>query len=186
MSLPTVMNAIPCIALWVYGVVFLVNGFFGLGKADPKGTGMVSLAGGTINGIFAFILIFLGALTFWLGMIPEPAAVVLIVVGLLIFHFAIPCWTVGPALLWGHDLKAAAVAAIFIGAFILAYIPIFLSLGMVWFAINCLLWSWVIFSLVLVAFGKANIKVMGWTFLIESVVTCFIPGIILFLGYPLP
>ena len=52
-ALPTVMSIIPVIAFWIYGVVFLVNGFFGLGKVDPKGTGVVSLVGGTLNTIFA-------------------------------------------------------------------------------------------------------------------------------------
>ncbi|MDH5695799.1 MAG: AmiS/UreI family transporter [Dehalococcoidia bacterium] len=186
MSLPTVMNAIPMVAVWVYGVVFLVNGFFGLGKIEPKGTGVVSLACGTINVIFAFILIFLGILTFWLGQIPETAAVVAIVTGLLIFHFGIPCFTFSTSLIWGLDLKAAAVAAIFIGPFTLVYVPVFVSLGMLWFAANCVLWSWAIFSLVLMAYGKASPKVVGWTFIIESVVTCFVPGTILLLGYTLP
>lgn len=184
--LPLVSSMIPCIALWVYGVVFMVNGVFSFGKADPKGTGVVSMAGGTINIGFAFILAGACLLGFYQGILAEPVAMVGLVTALLIFHFGIPCWTIGPALTWGLDLKAGAATIFFIAPFLLVYAPFFISHGMYWFAVNVCAWAVVVSLFALVVHGKINPKIVGWVWIIESIGTCFIPATILMLGYPLP
>jgi hypothetical protein len=172
--------------MWVYGVVFFVIAFYGFGKVDAKGVGIVAAVGGVMNVIFAMILIGASLIGFYTGGLVEPVAMVGLVTALLVFHFGIPALTVGFGNLFGVIPRGASFAAIFIGIFILLYIPFFMSHGMFWFAANCLLWSWVIFSFLLVVFGKLNPKVMAWSFLILSFVTCFIPAGILFLGAPLP
>jgi hypothetical protein len=184
--LPPVSSMIPAIALWVYGVVFMVNGFFSLGKADPKGTGVVSMAGGAINTVFAFILAGACLIGFYMGALAEPVAMVGLVTALLIFHFGILCWSVGPALTWGLDLKAAVTSLFFIAPFLVVYCPFFISHGMYWFAVNVCAWAVVVSLFGLVVHGKLNPKIAGWVWIIESVGTCFVPATILFLGGTLP
>jgi hypothetical protein len=183
--LPHVSSMIPAVALWVYGVVFMVNGFFSLGKADPKGTGVVSMAGGTINLVFAFVLAGACLIGFYMGVLAEPVAIVGIVTALLIFHFGILCWSVGPALVWGLDLKAAVASIFFIAPFLVVFGAFFLINHMYWFACNAVLWALVVSLFGLVVHGKLNPKIAGWVWILESVGTCFVPATILFLGYTL-
>lgn len=185
-QLPVFGNAVSVIALWIYGMVFFVNGFFTLGKCDPKGTGTVNVVGGVLNITFAFVLILLSTFAFWQGKIPESAASFFLLIGLLIFHFGVATQVVGWSSIFGIDLKASAWAIIYIAAFLLLYFPLFMRLNMVWFAINSVLWSWAVISFVLVVYEKLSPKTSAWTWIIESIITCFIPATLLFLGYPLP
>ena len=185
MVLPLVPNAIAATALWVYGVVFLTIGGYGLGYCDEKGVGIVCLVGGLINTTLAILLILLSVLGSWLG-IGGGLESFYIIIGLLIFHFGIPALTVGWGNLHGIDPRGASVAGVYIALFILVYAPFFIMLNMWWFAVNVISWSWVVFSFVLVVYGKLSPKIMGWTFIIEAIYTTFIPASILMLGLPLP
>ena len=139
-----------------------------------------------LNTVIAIGLIISGLIGSWLGIVEEAMASFYILTGLLIFHFGIPAITVGWANLRDIDLKGMAIATLYIGIFIWVYVPFYIMLNMYWFAINCASWSWVILLFVLVVYEKVKPAVMGWTFIIESIYTTFIPAAILMLGLPLP
>lgn len=185
-QLPVIGNAIGATALWIYGLAFFVNGIFTLGKCEQKGHGIVNVVAGVFNMTFAFILVLASLIAFWQGKIPETTASFNVLVGLLIWHFGVPTQTIGWGQLFRFDHKASAWALIYIAAFLLVYCPLFISLNAYWFAANVVLWAWIVISFVLVVYGKLNPKISGWCWIIESVITCFVPAAIMMLGYPLP
>ena len=152
--------------LLLVGFVFFGNGLTLLGKTGAKEVGVLNLGVGIMIAVAAFQLHTLGL----------TAAFALVTV------FALIYWQVAGIFINGYDGKGLGWYCLFATVVFVWYAYHFFSLGPagMWFAIFCLAWA----LLVLLAFfalslGKAIAPLVGWIFVIESILTLLIPGMLL-------
>lgn len=155
------------LVLLMVGFVFWCNGWTLLGKTGAKEVGVLNLAVGVIISIAAWQLHGLG-MTFATALISMFALIYFMVAGIFIF---------------GHDGKGLGWFCLFGTAAFLWYAYAFFGMGDAgfWFGVFCV--SWAILVLVVFfafALGKAGAApVAAYLFLIESILTLLIPGMLL-------
>ena len=153
--------------LLMVGFVFFGNGATLLGKTGAKEIGVLNLAVGVFIAIAAWKLHTLGV----------TAATALVCV------FALIYFMVGGIFCLGYDAKGLGWYCLFACIVFLWYAYFFFTVfgaAGFWFAVFCLAWA----LLVLLAFfalslGKPIASTVGWLFIIESILTLLIPGMLL-------
>lgn len=155
------------LVLLLVGFVFWCNGWTLLGKTGAKEVGVLNLAVGVIITMAAWQLHAIG-MTFATALILMFALIYFMVAGIFIF---------------GHDGKGLGWFCLFGTFAFLWYAYAFFGMGDAgfWFGVFCASWA----LLVLVVFfafalGKAGAApIAAYIFLVESVVTLLIPGMLL-------
>ena len=150
--------------LLLVGFVFFANGMTLLGKTGAKEVGVLNLGVGVLIAIAAWKLHTLG-LTAATALVSVFALIYLIVYAVFVH---------------GHDAKGLGVYCLFATVVFVWYGAHFQSLGLAYFAYFC--WAWAL--LVLLCFfafaqGKDLGKPIAYLFIIESVLTLLIPGMLL-------
>ena len=150
--------------LLLVGFVFFANGMTLLGKTGAKEVGVLNLGVGVLIAIAAWKLHTLG----------------LTAVTALVSVFALIYLIVYAVFVHGHDAKGLGVYCLFATVVFVWYGAHFQSLGLAYFAYFC--WAWAL--LVLLCFfafaqGKDLGKPIAYLFIVESVLTLLIPGMLL-------
>ena len=182
----TIAGELTATALFFFGLSFITLGMMGLGKGKADGAGTVFLFVGIINSIVAFILLASSLTASFAGVLSEGPAAVNIATSLLVLIFAFTWMTAGIINLRGYDLMPLGNAGIFMGAFMLVYAVFFALSGAWWFFVDVVSWAWAFWSVTLASYGKIDLKIVGWTFVVEAIYTLWIPAAMLLLGIPLP
>ena len=152
--------------LLLVGFVFFGNGMTLLGKTGAKEVGVLNLAVGIMIAIAAYQLHTLGL----------TAAFALVTV------FALIYWQVAGIFINGYDAKGLGWYCLFATVVFVWYAYHFFGLGAagMWFAIFCLAWALLVFlAFFALALGKALAPLVAWLFIIESILTLLIPGMLL-------
>jgi hypothetical protein len=152
--------------LLLVGFVFFCNGMTVLGKTGAKEVGVLNLAVAILILIAAWQLHALGL----------TAATALISVFALIYFMAAGIF------IHGYDAKGLGWYCLFATVAFLWYGYHFYAMGApgLYFGLFCWAWAlltfivWLVFSL-----GKALAPVVAWLFIIESIITLLIPGMLL-------
>lgn len=152
--------------LLLVGFVFFGNGMTLLGKTGAKEIGVLNLGVGIFIAIAAWKLHDLG-LTAATALISVFALIYFMVYGIFVH---------------GHDAKGLGVYCLFACVVFLWYAYHFNSLGPagLWFAVFCVAWA-VLVLLAYFAFaaGKNIASTVAYLFIIESILTLLIPGMLL-------
>jgi len=152
--------------LLLVGFVFFGNGMTLLGKTGAKEIGVLNLAVGVLIAIAAYLLHTLG-LTAAFALVSVFALIYFMVAGIFIF---------------GYDGKGLGWYCLFATVVFIWYAYHFFGLGPagMWFAIFCLAWGLLVFlAFFALALGKALAPIVAWIFIIESILTLLIPGMLL-------
>jgi putative amide transporter protein len=161
--------------LLLVGFVFFGNGMTLLGKTGAKEIGVLNLAVAVMISIAAWKLHTIGL----------TAATALVVAFALIYYM------VAGIFILGYDAKGLGWYCLFAFIVFVWYAYHFFSLaalvpaiaGVKWFGIFCLAWALlVILAFVALSLGKPIATTVAWLFLIESILTCLIPGMLLLTG----
>src|SRR3989304_8555639 len=152
--------------LLLVGFVFFGNGMTLLGKTGAKEIGVLNLGVGILIAIAAYQLHTLG-LTAAFALVSVFALIYFMVAGIFIN---------------GYDGKGLGWFCLF-GTVVFVWYAYF-YFGMVpagvWFAIFCLAWALLVFlAFFTLALGKALAPLVAWIFIIESILTLLIPGMLL-------
>jgi hypothetical protein len=158
-------------ALFFFGIAFFVLGLIGLGRGKLGEGGVVFTWVGVIDGIIGLYMTLAGK---------DPFT------GTLVLLFAITWLTAGWTAVKEYGLVPLGNLCLFNAIMTALYCSYFWSGGAITFGITTLLWVWAFLSVTLVAYGKIPLKVMGWTFLIESFITLLVPAWFLLADIPLP
>jgi hypothetical protein len=151
------------------GFVFFGNGMTLLGKTGAKEIGVLNLAVAVMISIAAWKLHTLGL----------TAATALILVFALIYYM------VAGIFIQGYDAKGLGWYCLFAFIVFLWYAYHFIVTlaavpGLKWFGIFCLAWALlVILAFLALSLGKPIATTVGWLFVIESILTLLIPGMLL-------
>lgn len=150
--------------LLLVGFVFFANGMTLLGKTGAKEVGVLNLGVGVLIAIAAWKLHTLG-LTAATALVSVFALIYLIVYAVFVH---------------GHDAKGLGVYCLFATVVFVWYGAHFQSLGLAEFAYFC--WAWAL--LVLLCFfafaqGKDLGKPIAYLFIVESILTLLVPGMLL-------
>ncbi len=158
--------------LLLVGFVFFCNGMTVLGKTGAKEVGVLNLG--------VAILILIAA---WkLHELDLTAATALVSVFALIYLM------VAGIFIHGHDAKGLGWYCLFATVVFVWYGFHFYGLegaipGMMYYALFCWSWALLVFLVFLVfSLGKALGPTVAWLFLIESVLTLMLPGMLLLTG----
>ncbi len=181
-----VAGALTAVALFFFGLAFIVLGMMGLGKGKANGAGVVFYLVGIVTGILGFGLLVVSLYGFVAGTLPEAAAAGNIATAFLVFIFAFTWLAAGMINMQGYDLMPLGNAAILMGLFMFVYAAIFAQARAWWLLVDVVSWAWAFWSVTLASHGKISLKIVGWTFLIQAFYTLWIPAAILLLGIPLP
>ena len=158
------VEALLGLVLLLVGFVFFGNGMTLLGKTGAKEIGVLNLGVGIIISIAAWQLHGLGL----------TAATALISV------FALIYFMVAGIFVHGHDGKGLGWFCLFATVVFLWYAYHFNSLGLSYIALFCLLWAvLVFFAWTALALGKGTATLVAYLFLLESIVTLLVPGMLL-------
>lgn len=152
--------------LLLVGFVFFGNGMTLLGKTGAKEIGVLNLGVGILIAIAAYQLHTLG-LTAAFALVSVFALIYYMVAGIFIF---------------GYDGKGLGWYCLFATVVFVWYAYHFFALGPagMWFAIFCLAWGLlVLLAFFALALGKAIAPLVAWIFIIESILTLLIPGMLL-------
>jgi len=152
--------------LLLVGFVFFGNGATLLGKTGAKEIGVLNLGVGILITIAAWKLHALGL----------TAATALVCVFALIYYMVAGIFCLG------YDAKGLGWYCLFATIVFLWYAYHFFGLGAAgfWFAIFCLAWALlVLLAFIALSLGKGIATTVGWLFIIESVLTLLIPGMLL-------
>lgn len=152
--------------LLMVGFVFFGNGMTLMGKTGAKEIGVLNLAVGIFISIAAYQLHTLG-LTAAFALVSVFALIYFMVAGIFIN---------------GYDGKGLGWFCLFATVVFIWYAYHFFSLGPagMWFAIFCLAWALLVFlAFFALALGKALAPLVAWIFIIESIFTLLIPGMLL-------
>ncbi|HWP93906.1 MAG TPA: AmiS/UreI family transporter [Thermodesulfobacteriota bacterium] len=152
--------------LLLVGFVFFGNGVTLLGKTGAKEIGVLNLGVGVLITIAAWKLHTLGL----------TAATALVCVFALIYYM------VAGIFMQGYDAKGLGWYCLFAFIVFLWYAYHFFGLGAagLWFAIFCLAWALlVLLAFLALSLGKGIATTVGWLFIIESILTLLIPGMLL-------
>jgi len=158
------VEALLGLVLLLVGFVFFGNGMTLLGKTGAKEIGVLNLGVGIIISIAAWQLHGLGL----------TAATALVSV------FALIYFMVAGIFIHGHDGKGLGWFCLFATVVFLWYAAHFNSLGLTYIAGFCVAWAvLVFFAWTALALGKATATLVAYLFIIESIVTLLIPGMLL-------
>ena len=158
------VEALLGLVLLLVGFVFFGNGMTLLGKTGAKEIGVLNLGVGIIISIAAWQLHSLGL----------TAATALVSV------FALIYFMVAGIFIHGYDGKGLGWFCLFATVVFLWYAVHFNSLGLVYIAGFCVAWGvLVFFAWTALALGKATATLVAYLFIIESIVTLLIPGMLL-------
>lgn len=158
------VEALLGLVLLLVGFVFWGNGMTLLGKTGAKEIGVLNLGVGIIISIAAWQLHSLGL----------TAATALVSVFALIYFMAAGIFV------HGHDGKGLGWYCLFATVVFLWYAYHFNTLGLTYFGLFCAAWAvLVFFAWLALAQGKGVATTVAYLFLIESVVTLLIPGMLL-------
>lgn len=152
--------------LLLVGFVFFGNGATLLGKTGAKEIGVLNLGVGVLITIAAWKLHTLGL----------TAATALVCVFALIYYMVAGIFCLG------YDAKGLGWYCLFACIVFLWYAYHFFGLGAAgfWFAIFCLAWALlVLLAFLALSLGKGIATTVGWLFIIESILTLLIPGMLL-------
>ena len=158
------VEALLGLVLLLVGFVFFGNGMTLLGKTGAKEIGVLNLGVGIIISIAAWQLHGLGL----------TAATALISV------FALIYFMVAGIFVHGHDGKGLGWFCLFATVVFLWYASHFSGLGLTYIAGFCVAWAvLVFFAWTALALGKGTATLVAYLFLIESIVTLLVPGMLL-------
>jgi hypothetical protein len=158
------VEALLGLVLLLVGFVFFGNGMTLLGKTGAKEIGVLNLGVGIIISIAAWQLHGLGL----------TAATALVSV------FALIYFMVAGIFIHGHDGKGLGWYCLFATIVFLWYASHFSSLGLTYIAGFCVAWAvLVFFAWTALALGKGTATLVAYLFLIESIVTLLVPGMLL-------
>ena len=160
------VEALLGLVLLMVGFVFWCNGMTLLGKTGAKEVGVLNLAVGIIISIAAWQLHTLG--------LTSATALVSI--------FALIYFMVAGIFCLGYDAKGLGWYCLFACIAFIWYAYFFFGLGAagMWFGIFCLAWALlVLLAFVALSLGKPIATTVAYLFLIESIVTLLIPGMLL-------
>lgn len=158
------VEALLGLVLLLVGFVFWGNGMTLLGKTGAKEIGVLNLGVGIIISIAAWQLHSLGL----------TAATALISV------FALIYFMVAGIFVHGHDGKGLGWFCLFATVVFLWYAYHFNALGLTYFALFNAAWAvLVFFAWLALAQGKGVATTVAYLFLIESILTLLIPGMLL-------
>ncbi|HSG32752.1 MAG TPA: AmiS/UreI family transporter [Thermodesulfobacteriota bacterium] len=158
------VEALLGLVLLLVGFVFFGNGMTLLGKTGAKEIGVLNLGVGIIISIAAWQLHGLGL----------TAATALVSV------FALIYFMVAGIFIHGHDGKGLGWYCLFATIVFLWYASHFSSLGLTYMAGFSVAWAvLVFFAWTALALGKGTATLVAYLFLIESIVTLLIPGMLL-------
>ena len=158
------VEALLGLVLLLVGFVFFGNGMTLLGKTGAKEIGVLNLGVGIIISIAAWQLHGLGL----------TAATALVSV------FALIYFMVAGIFIHGHDGKGLGWFCLFATIVFLWYASHFSSLGLTYIAGFCVAWAvLVFFAWTALALGKGTATLVAYLFLIESIVTLLVPGMLL-------
>ncbi len=158
------VEALLGLVLLLVGFVFFGNGMTLLGKTGAKEIGVLNLGVGIIISIAAWQLHGLGL----------TAATALVSV------FALIYFMVAGIFIHGHDGKGLGWYCLFATVVFVWYGLHFNSLGLTHFGLFCFAWAvLVFFAWTALALGKGTATLVAYLFLIESIVTLLIPGMLL-------
>ncbi len=158
------VEALLGLVLLLVGFVFFGNGMTLLGKTGAKEIGVLNLGVGIIISIAAWQLHGLGL----------TAATALVSV------FALIYFMVAGIFVHGHDGKGLGWYCLFATIVFLWYAAHFNGLGLTYIAGFCVAWAvLVFFAWTALALGKGTATLVAYLFLIESIVTLLIPGMLL-------
>lgn len=150
--------------LLLVGFVFFGNGMTLLGKTGAKEIGVLNLGVGILILMAAWKLHDLGL----------TAATALVSVFALIYIMAYGIFT------HGHDGKGLGWYCLFATVVFLWYAYHFNGLGLTYFALFCAAWALlVLLAWLALALGKGVATTVAYLFLIESILTLLIPGMLL-------
>ncbi len=152
--------------LLLVGTVFFGNGLTLLGKTGAKEVGVLNVVVGVFITIAAYQLHTLGL----------TAAFALVSV------FALIYFQVAGVFMFGYDGKGVGWFCLFVTPIFIWYAYFFFAMGDpgMWFAVFCLSWALLVFmAFFALALGKAVAPIVAWLFIIESVITLLIPGMLL-------
>jgi len=152
------------LVLLMVGFVFFANGMTLLGKTGAKEVGVLNLSVGIIISIAAWQL-------HGLGLTGATA---------LISVFALIYFMVAGIFIHGHDGKGLGWFCLFGTVVFLWYALHFYGIGLVYIGLFCAAWALLVF-LVWLAFGlgKGITNTVAYLFIIESIITLLIPGMLL-------
>jgi len=154
------------LVLLMVGFVFFGNGMTLLGKTGAKEIGVLNLAVAVMISIAAWQLHPLG----------------LTVATALVLVFALIYYMVAGIFCLGYDGKGLGWYCLFATVVFIWYAYHFFGMGQagMWFAVFCLAWALlVLLAFFALALGKAVAPLVGWIFVIESILTLLIPGMLL-------
>src|SRR3990170_2892298 len=163
------VEALLGLVLLMVGFVFFGNGMTLLGKTGAKEIGVLNLAVAVMISIAAWKLHTLGL----------TAATALILVFALIYYM------VGGIFCLGYDAKGLGWFCLFAFIVFLWYAYHFIITlagvpGLRMFGVFCLAWALlVILAFLALSLGKPIASTVGWLFIVESILTLLIPGMIL-------
>ena len=158
------VEALLGLVLLLVGFVFFGNGMTLLGKTGAKEVGVLNLGVGIIISIAAWQLHSLGL----------TAATALVSVFALIYFMAAGIF------IHGYDGKGLGWYCLFATVVFIWYAIYFQGLGLTYFALFCAAWALLtLFAWLALAQGKGVATTVAYLFLIESVVTLLIPGMLL-------
>jgi len=158
------VEALLGLVLLLVGFVFFGNGMTLLGKTGAKEIGVLNLGVGIIISIAAWQLHGLGL----------TAATALVSV------FALIYFMVAGIFIHGYDGKGLGWFCLFATVVFLWYAVHFNSLGLPYIAGFCVAWGvLVFFAWTALALGKGTATLVAYLFIIESIVTLLIPGMLL-------
>lgn len=160
------VEALLGLVLLMVGFVFWGNGWTLLGKTGAKDVGILNLAVGLIISIAAWYLHGLGL----------TAATALISIFALIYFMVFAVFVLG------YDSKGLGWFCLFAAVAFVWYAYHFYGMGApgLWFAIFCLAWALlVLLAFFALALGSGVANIVAYLFLIESILTLLIPGMLL-------
>jgi len=152
------------LVLLMVGFVFFGNGMTILGKTGAKEIGVLNLAVGIIISIAAWEL-------HGLGLTSATA---------LVSVFALIYFMVAGIFIHGYDGKGLGWFCLFGTVVFFWYAFNFYASGLVYIGLFCASWAILVFFVFLAfALGKAVTTLVAYLFIIESIVTLLIPGMLL-------
>jgi AmiS/UreI family transporter. len=160
------VEALLGLVLLLVGFVFWCNGMTLLGKTGAKEVGVLNLGVGIIISIAAWQLHGLGL----------TAATALVSI------FALIYFIVAGVFCLGYDGKGLGWYCLFATFAFIWYAYHFFGLGPagMWFGVFCLAWALlVLLAFVALSLGKPIATTVAWLFIIESIVTLLVPGMLL-------
>ncbi len=161
------VEALLGLVLLLVGAVFFCNGMTLLGKTGAKEVGVLNFAVGVIISIAAWQLHGLGV-TSATALVSMFALIYFMVAGIFVF---------------GHDAKGLGWFCLFGTAAFLWYAYFFVDVfgdAGTFFAIFCVAWAVLtLLAFAVFALGKTMATALAWLFIIESILTLLIPGMLL-------